>query len=290
MDANERELRSDIRVHSRPFADHFPAWLELGAIIAWAAFVGRGYLSFDPLTLPAGYFNEFGSAIMSHAVLTNPRACGLCVLWNGAVNGGNPAFAELHGAPLHPLVAGSTLLWGTITGAKVVVVASLALAGVAQWWLARVQGLSRLPRLWGALLAVTGSHLLARLDQGVVAVVLSTAACSLLLAPLLDTLLTGSRRSAVLLGIMLALALVSGQGYLQLGVALGLSPAVAVSLLWRAAGRGRYGVSWRWRLAWRCCWQGFLWFRWRISGPSSPRTATRRSRAPSRCATCCSVS
>ena len=67
-----------------------------------------------------------------------------------------------------------------------------------------------------------------------VAVVLSTAACSLLLAPLLDTLLTGSRRSAVLLGIMLALALVSGQGYLQLGVALGLSPAVAVSLLWRA--------------------------------------------------------
>ena len=90
------------------------------------------------------------------------------MLWNGAVNGGTPAFVELHGAPLHPLVLGSTLLWGIVGGGNVVVVGSRALAGVAHWWLACVLGLGWLPRRWSALVAVTTGHLRGRMDQGVV--------------------------------------------------------------------------------------------------------------------------
>jgi hypothetical protein len=46
---------------------------------------------------------------------------------------GVPAFVELHGAPLHPLVILTTLLWGAVNGAKLTVLACLALAGLAEW-------------------------------------------------------------------------------------------------------------------------------------------------------------
>lgn len=215
---------------------------ELAVILAWAAFVGRTYLSFDPHTMPAGFYNEFGTSVMSHAVWTNVRSCGLCVLWNGAINGGSPAFVDVLGAPLHPLVILPTILWSTIVGGKVAVVASLAMAGLGQWWLARVMQLGPLARVWSALLVVSGGHLAGRMEQGVVAVVLSTAACSLLLAPLLDVLLTGRRRSAILLGITSALAIVAGQGYLQLGVVLGFGPATLLLLLRR---NGTLRPQWR---------------------------------------------
>ena len=57
--------------------------------------------------------------------------CGSCVLWNGFINGGNPAFADFYGAALHPLTIVTTLIWGAIDGGKLLVVSSLALAGLA---------------------------------------------------------------------------------------------------------------------------------------------------------------
>ncbi len=207
------------------------AWLEASMIIVWSMWVGRNYLDFDPTMLPEGAWNEFGTAIQPHIIWTWINTCGLCVLWNGALNGGYPAFVDLHGAQLHPLVIASSLLWGLTLGAKVTFVASLAMAGLGQWWLARVLHLGFIARIWSAALVVTGGHLLGRMEHGVLAVVVSTAACSLVLPPALELALYARRRSAILLGIVLALAIVSGQGYLQIGVLLGFGPALLVLVL-----------------------------------------------------------
>lgn len=208
-----------------------PQWgvlAELGLILLWAMWIGRAYLNLDPLAWPWG--GEFPLATQSHFVWTLLPRCGACMFWNGFLNGGAPALVELHGAPLHPLIIVTSLLWGVVNGAKITLVASLAMAGIAQWWLARVMGLGLVPRLWSAGLAIVGGHLAGRMELGLFPLVLSTAAASLAIAPGLELALTGRRRATVWLGVTLALALVAGQGYLQLALAFGLLPALLVFL------------------------------------------------------------
>ncbi|MCP4358455.1 MAG: hypothetical protein GY796_10605 [Chloroflexi bacterium] len=200
--------------------------LEITLILAWTLFIGRNFLDFSPLEWPHG--REYGMSIQPHYIWQNLLRCGACVMWNGAYNGGQPAFVELHAGVLHPLVILSTLIWGSINGSKVILIGSLAMAGLGQWWLLRVMGLGLLPRLWGAALVVAGGHLAARMEIGVISVILSTAACSLVIAPGLKLALYGRRRDTILLAIVLALAIVAGQGYLQLGLALSVLPAFAV--------------------------------------------------------------
>jgi hypothetical protein len=202
-------------------------------------FVGRtgisrprfGYLA--GLRPVSGTINEFGSAVQPHFVWSQLAQCGACMLWNGSVNGGAPAFADVYGATLHPIVIAATLLFGAINGAKMTLVVSLFVAGAAQWWLARVMGLGRIAGLWSAALAVVGGHLAGRMESGIVTLVLSTAFCSLVVAPGLELALTGQRQATVLFGITLALAATSGQGYLQIGLILGILPAFAVFLVGR---------------------------------------------------------
>lgn len=202
---------------------------ELGLIVLWATWVGRAYLNLDPNVWPIG--GDFPLTIQPHFVWRLLPKCGACIFWNGLFNGGMPFFAELHGAVLHPLVVITTLVWGAINGAKIAMVASLLMAGIAQWWLAKVMRLSLVSRLWVAGMAVVGGHLAGRMEMGLVAMVLSTAAGSLILAPALELALTGSRRAAIWLGITLALALMAGQGYVQTGILFGLLPAFLVFIL-----------------------------------------------------------
>ena len=201
-----------------------PTIVELVLISLWALWVGRKYLNFDPTSWPTG--RELGLVIRTHYIWTLLPRCGTCMLWNGSINGGGPAFAEIQGAILHPLVILTTLLWGVINGTKILLISSLAMAGWAQLWLARVIGLGRTARVWSAAMAVVGGHLAARMEHGVVGLVLSTAACSLVIPPALDLAMTGRRKTAVLTAITLALALLSGQGYMQFGLLLGVFPAL----------------------------------------------------------------
>jgi hypothetical protein len=203
--------------------------LEFCALLAWAMVLCWPYLDLDQRVMPNG--REFGMAIQPAFIWTLFPRCGACVLWNGFVNGGNPAFVELHGVVLHPLVIITTLIWGGVNGAKIALVASFALAGWAQWWLARVLGLGRVARLWSGALAISAGHLAGRMNVGVFGVVLSTAACSLLLPPMIDLALRGRRRTAIVLGALFALALVGGQGYLQIGVIIAVVPAVLLFVL-----------------------------------------------------------
>jgi len=121
---------------------------ELAVVVLWAMWVGRAYLSLDPKVWPWG--REFDIVLQSEFVWTLLPQCGDCVLWNGFANGGSPAFVDMHGVVLHSIVVITTLLWGPINGAKITIVASLALAGLVQWWLAKALGLGRVARVWCA--------------------------------------------------------------------------------------------------------------------------------------------
>jgi hypothetical protein len=205
------------------------SWAEILLIIAWAIFVGRAYLDFSPNTWLYG--SDYPLQILGYYVWRLLPTCGACVFWNGSVSGGWPAFSEVFNGTLHPLVLVSTLLFGAINATKVVVVASMAMAGIAQWWLARVMRLSTLPRLWVAMIAVAGGQLSGRMDMGLIVMYLSIAAASLVIAPAVEFALTGRRKAAIWLGICTALAVLSGQGYMQLGLLFGVAPAYLI-LLW----------------------------------------------------------
>jgi hypothetical protein len=210
---------------------HLP-WLtvlEISSVIVFSMLVGRDFLDMSPDLWPPG--REFGLSIHPHFIWTQLLECGSCILWNGYYNGGMPAFSNLHAPVLHPLVVFSTLIWGAIHGAKIVIVGSLAIAGIGQWWLARVLGLSLLPRIWSAALVVTAGHLAGRLSLGLVGIIVATATCCLVLAPGLMLAQSGKRRHAIGLGIVLALVIVSGSGYMQFGLALAILPAFAVFIL-----------------------------------------------------------
>ncbi len=203
--------------------------LEIGLVLLWTLWVGRAYLNMDPRQWPLG--REFGMAIQPHYIWTQLLQCGTCVLWNGGWNGGSPTFVELHAAVAHPLVVVSTVLLGGVNGAKVALLGSLVMAGVAQWWLARAMGVGQVARLWGACLVVSAGHLAGRMEHGTVGLVISTAACSLVLAPALQVARRGRRRDIVLMAVTLALALVAGQGYLQIGLILGILPLYTLFFL-----------------------------------------------------------
>ncbi len=203
-------------------------WLEILAILLWVLWVGRAYLNFDPTLWPFGM--EYGLSVRSHYVWESLVKCGTCVFWNGTVRGGVPSFAELQGGLLNPVVILSTLIAGVVNGSKLILLSSLFIAGLAQWWMAKRLEVGWIARLWSAGMAVVGGHLAGRMELGLVGVILSTAFCSLAIAGVVDLGLTGKRRSAIMLGIILALAIVSGQGYMQIAFLVSIVPAIVFFL------------------------------------------------------------
>jgi hypothetical protein len=112
----------------------------------------------------------------------------------------------------------TTLGWGVVNGSKLALIVAFWFGGVAQWWLARVLRLGWLARVWSGLMGIFGGHLASRMELGAFGVVLSTAMCALVLAPAMSVARTSSRRSAILLGVTIASAIVAGQGYMQVGL------------------------------------------------------------------------
>ncbi|TFH36387.1 MAG: hypothetical protein E4G99_05080 [Anaerolineales bacterium] len=203
--------------------------IELGIITAWAFWVGRAYLNLNPSVIPLG--GDFSLTIQPNMVWNLLGQCGSCMLWNGSINGGFPALAEIHSGLFHPLVAATTLIWGTLNGAKITLILSLAMAGWAQWWIARTLNLGFVARLWSAGMAVVGGHLAGRMELGLSGIIFSTASCSLVIAAGVNLAIKRRRSSMVALAITLALALLSGQGYAQIGLVFGIFPAFLVFTL-----------------------------------------------------------
>jgi hypothetical protein len=200
--------------------------LEISLLFAWTLWVCRAYLNMDPLMWPGG--GEFGLAVRSHSIWVTFQKCGLCFLWNGSVRGGYPAFGELQGAVLHPLVILSTMIAGVANGAKITLIGSFFMAGFAQWWIAKSLKLGFVARVWSPMLVVVGGHLASRMAIGMVGIILSTASSALAIGALVNLVIQKTQRAAIIFSTTLALLILSGQGYLQIGFLLGVVPALII--------------------------------------------------------------
>jgi hypothetical protein len=198
--------------------------LSVVLICAWALWVGRDYLDFNPASFPNG--GDIPLQIYGHFGWYPLTQCGTCVFWNGYINGGQPTFAEVQGATLHPFTIITTSLFGAINSAKLISLASLFIAGIAQWWLARTMGLGKLASLWAAAVVIVGGHLSDRAGRGMININFATASASLILPSLVNLLQNPRMRTAVLVGVFTGLTLLAGQAYVQIAVLFGLFPAL----------------------------------------------------------------
>ena len=226
---HKNELRTKQKMDLPVVWKRWQPGLEIGIICLAALWIGRKYLNFDPNTVVEG--GEYFLTTLSHHIWSLLKECGPCIFWNGQVNGGYPAFTELLGAPLHPLVIITTLLLGVINGSKVVVLVSIFLVGLGQWWLAREMNLGMAARLWVSILAMVGGHVFGKLQAGDVPLVLSIASASLILPMFVRFKKDPSWRNTVLVSIILAFTWLSGQGYIQIIVILAYLPVIFIFLL-----------------------------------------------------------
>lgn len=204
--------------------------LELLPVALLTSFMTAPYLDFRPLYYPLGY--EFHVSSVSHYLWRMLPQCGNCVLWFGQVNGGMPAFAELLGAVLHPLVVSTTLIWGVINGTKVLLFICLLMSGFSIWWFAKELNVSRLSRIWISLYGVVGGFVIGRMESGNIVLVLSTVSAIMVYPMVLRINKKPTLRNVALLAIIMALCWLSGQAYNQIGVVVGWFP-VFVWLLYR---------------------------------------------------------
>lgn len=209
---------------------------ELAALWLWTVFVTRVFFVPSRASIPVGV--DFVMTTMGNHMWEHARRCGACALWSGDTLGGAPALVDTLGGPLHPLVAVTTLLWGVVNGAKVVIVVAFFVAGVGQWLLARELGFGATARLWSGAMAIVAGNLYGPLSDGLLPVVVAASTATLLLAMVVRMALDrGGRPLTAGVGVLLAMLVMSGQGYLQAGFVLGL-PTLAILV----AGRG---MPWR---------------------------------------------
>lgn len=213
--------------------------IELGLIALWAIVVGKPYLNFDPAIIPSGF--EFSNNIQLHHTWTRALDCGWCALWNGSVAGGYPAFTDLYGSTLHPIVIITTLLFGVLSATKISLVITFFIAGLAQWWLAHELKLGRIARLWSAGIAVAAGHTTGKMDLGAFGMAFSIAMVSLIFASILAVYNGKGKKYVVLLGIVGASAILSGQGYIQAGF-IGTTPALLILIFDK---RGKIRNVWK---------------------------------------------
>jgi hypothetical protein len=215
-----RNLQEQFSPFKKPLIEN---GLEILPLILLTFIMAAPYLNFRPNYFPNGY--EFHAVTVTHYIWNLLPQCGTCVFWNGLLNGGMPAFAEVLGAPLHPLVILTTLIWGVINGSKIIIFTGLIMSGISMWWFAKELGVGRLSRIWISLFGVVGGHLIGRLESGNILFMFSVASASLLFPMVLRLYKQPTNRNIAFLAVLMALTWLSGEGYIQLGVVLGWFPA-----------------------------------------------------------------
>ena len=212
---------------------------EMVVVTAWAVWVGRAYLDMRPDMWPSGG-QEYIMSLQNQYNWSMFSKCGSCFYWNGFTNGGAPSFIDVHGVWLHPVAMAATFLLGVFNSGKGIVLASLLMAGLGQWWLGKIFDLGRASRLWASLMVAASGALAGRMQIGNVPLVLSTAACMLVFPAALALARWGGIKNAIILGVVLGMAFLSGQGYLQIGLAISLLPWLLHELLERKSDGALY--------------------------------------------------
>ncbi len=207
------------------------ALAEMSIIFIWALWVGRIYLDFDPYNLPGRANDDFLLSILPYYPFQRLFVCGDCVLWNGLLNGGSPTLGDSIGGMLHPVMLLLIPTFGVHNGIKLSLVAALIMGGWGQWWTGKVLNLSLPARLWMGFFAVTAGNLAGASIQGAVGIIFSVSATSLVIAPIIKLAMSGNKKDAIVLGLMIGQALLSGQSYLQLALITCILPATLIFVL-----------------------------------------------------------
>lgn len=127
-------------------------------LIEWAIIICAAYfytapalLDFDPTQLQqTGEHNESATRpILAEIGLWQHHEI---PLWNHYMQTGFPHTGDLLGHFWSPIATLPVIIWGGINGMKVSIFISFILAGLGQWYLARVSGLKGIFRLWSALM------------------------------------------------------------------------------------------------------------------------------------------
>ncbi len=134
-------------------------------------------------------------------------------LWNPYYTTGQPYLADPTASYLNPLALAPIMVFGVIAGAKVAIVVALFLAGVGQWLLGLVAGLSRGLRLWSAALFLVSGSLAARFSAGHFAYILTYAFVPLSLAFILLSLRDRRPYWIALAAVCVAMPVMSGNPY-----------------------------------------------------------------------------
>jgi hypothetical protein len=204
--------------------------LEIALIAFFTIYIGKNYLNMNAIMVPHG--GDFPHEVYNHIIWTWWGDCGSCIFWNGTMDGGDPAFANLQGSALHPVTILTTLVAGVINGSKLIMLVALFMGGIAQWWLAKEFGLGRIASLWCAFAAILGPQYNLRMENGLVNIALSTSSAVLTLPLIIRLLKKGpSPQRVAFLGIFLSLFILSGQGYIQVGYIVGFCPILLLSLI-----------------------------------------------------------
>lgn len=133
-------------------------WHKWGShLLEWAIIVAVAYaycsvtlLDFDPLQLQQtgeqnneGFGNLLAQTSLSHF--------GQVPLWNPFSTTGFPYAGDINNYFWSPVATLPVILWGAINGMKVSVFIGFIIAGLGQWYLAKVCGLRGVFRLWTSL-------------------------------------------------------------------------------------------------------------------------------------------
>jgi hypothetical protein len=218
------------KFNNSAFKSFLKIYFQWFVILFWALWIGRAYLDLSFNAWPSGG-KDYVQIMQNQYIWTLLPKCGACFFWNGLTNGGAPAFIDILAGWLHPITILATLKYGLFNSGKVIVLASLVMAGIAQWWLGKVFNLSPTSRMWTSLLFVSSGALTGRMEIGSVALVLSTAACTLVIPPAINLARYGGIKNTIVLGIILGLALISGQGYLQIGLLFSITPMILILVM-----------------------------------------------------------
>jgi hypothetical protein len=202
--------------------------LEMIPFILLSLFMTAPYMDFRQNYYPNGY--EYAVVSVGHYAWNLLSKCGACVFWNSQMDGGQPAFAELLGAFLHPMVMITTLLWGVINGSKIINIVYVMISGFSMWWFAKELGVRRLSRIWISLFGVLGGHLIGRFESGNIMYALSIPSACLLFPMVLRLNKQPTNKRIAALAVLMALTWLSGEGYIQVAVVFAWFPAFLLLL------------------------------------------------------------
>lgn len=202
--------------------------LELIIVALWTLNVTSEFRGTSKYELVSG--TDYFVSVQGRFFWDHVRSCGSCSLWNGDVRGGAPSYIDANVDMFHPIVALPAYFFGALQGSKVSIVLAMFMGGLAVWWLALELGVGAIGRVVTACMAVASGSMLGRLEGGLVVLVTATAAAFLVLPALIRLSKHPNRRNAGLLGLILGLEIISGQGYIQIGLAI-LTPLVLLLIV-----------------------------------------------------------